>query len=77
MKRAPVTPSLFAPDLPGSVRFYGETLGFRQTGSYKEEDGSEIWAEVALGDSRIWFFFSPAGRLSRTRVQRTDLCVRR
>lgn len=56
MKRAPVTPSLFAPDLPGSVRFYVETLGFRQTGSYKEDDGSEIWAEVALGESRIWFF---------------------
>ncbi len=56
MKRAPVTPSLFAPRLPETVRFYVETLGFRQTGSYKEDDGSEIWAEVAMGEARIWFF---------------------
>ena len=39
-----------------TVRFYVETLGFRQTGSYKEADDSEIWAEVALGEARIWFF---------------------
>lgn len=56
MKRAPVIPSLFAPDLLQTVRFYVDSLGFRQTGSYKEEDGSEVWAEVALGESRIWFF---------------------
>ena len=59
MKRSSVTPSLFAPDLTGTVRFYVETLGFRQTGSYKEDDGSEIWAEVTLGESRIWFFSHP------------------
>ena len=56
MKRSPVTPSLFAPNLPETVRFYVETLKFRQTGSYKEPDGTEIWAEVALGEGRIWFF---------------------
>ena len=56
MKRAPVTPSLFAPSLPETVHYYVETLGFRQTGSYKEADGSEIWAEVSLGKARIWFF---------------------
>ena len=56
MERAPVTPSLFAPRLPETVRFYVETLGFRQTGSYKEDDRYEIWAEVAMGEARIWFF---------------------
>ena len=56
MNRAPVTPSLFAPDLPKTVRFYVDVLGFRKTGSYVEDDGSEIWAEVALGEARVWFF---------------------
>lgn len=55
MHRAPVTPSLFAPDLPATLRFYVETLGFKQTGSF-EDDGKEIWAEVTLGESHIWFF---------------------
>ena len=65
MKRAPVTPSLFAPDLTETVRFYVETLGFRQTGSYQEDGGSEIWAEVALGESRIWFFSHPLDEHSK------------
>ena len=56
MPRAPVTPSLFAPDLTETVRYYVETLGFQQTGSYREDDGRETWAEVALAESRIWFF---------------------
>lgn len=56
MQRSPVMPSLFAPNLPETIRFYLETLGFQQTGSYKEEDGAEIWAEVTLGKARIWFF---------------------
>ncbi len=43
MYRAPVTPSLFAPRLSETVRFYVETLGFRQTGTYEEDNGSEIW----------------------------------
>jgi len=55
MPRAPVTPSLYAPDLPGTVRFYVETLGFAQTGTY-DLDGKEIWAEVSLGPSHLWFF---------------------
>lgn len=56
MNRAPITPSLFAPDLPATVGFYVDVLGFRQTGSYKEADGSKVWAEVSLGESRVWFF---------------------
>jgi len=56
MKRSPVIPSLFAPDIVQTVSFYVDLLGFQQTGSYKGEDGSEIWAEVTLGESRIWFF---------------------
>jgi hypothetical protein len=42
--------------VPQTVRFYTGTLGFTQTGNYKDETGSEIWAEVALGEARIWFF---------------------
>lgn len=56
MKRSPLTPSLHAPDLPATVSFYTEKLGFEQTGSYKEDDGKEIWAEIARGEARIWFF---------------------
>ncbi len=56
MTRAPVIPSLFAPDLKAAVRFYVETLSFRQTGSYEDADGSEIWAEVTLAEARIWLF---------------------
>lgn len=55
MHRAPVTPSLYAPDLPATLRFYVETLGFTQTGGF-EDDGKEIWAEVTLGDAHVWFF---------------------
>ena len=56
MQRAPITPSLFAPDVPETVRFYVDTLGFRQTGSYRADSGSETWAEVAHGGGRIWLF---------------------
>ena len=62
MKRAPVIPSLFTPDLSRAVRFYQETLGFRQTGSYRDDDGTEIWAEVTLGESRLWFFANALDR---------------
>lgn len=57
--RNPVVPSLFAPDLPQTLRFYIETLGFEQTGKYEGDDGGEIWAEVTLGDARIWLFSQP------------------
>jgi len=56
MKRSPVTPSLFTKDVTDTVRFYTDHLRFSQTGSYKDEDGKEIWAEVTHGDGRIWFF---------------------
>jgi uncharacterized glyoxalase superfamily protein PhnB len=62
VKRSPVTVSLFAPQLPDTVEYYAETLGFRKTGSYEEPDGTEIWAEVALDDARIWFFSYPIDR---------------
>jgi len=55
MKRSPVTPSLFAPDLSATLRFYTDVLGFEQTGAY-EEDGETFWAEVARGEAHIWFF---------------------
>ena len=55
MKRSPVIPSLFAPDIMATVSFYVDVLGFQKTGSYQDE-GTEIWAEVSLGESRIWFF---------------------
>lgn len=54
--RAPVTPSLFAPDLDAAVRFYVEVLGFEKSGEYLEDDGMPVWAEVSLGGGRIWFF---------------------
>ncbi len=56
MNRSPITPSLFAPRLRETVQFYTEVLGFEQTGSYRNVDGIEIWAEVTLGEARIWFF---------------------
>lgn len=56
MKRSPLTPSLFVPDMRKAIEFYTGKLGFNQTGSYKEDDGKEIWAEVARGEARIWFF---------------------
>lgn len=59
MKRSPVTPSLYAPDMTQTIEFYINNLGFKQTASYKDDDGAEIWAEVALGESRLWFFSNP------------------
>ncbi|NJM34976.1 MAG: hypothetical protein HC850_10055 [Rhodomicrobium sp.] len=56
MKRSPVTPSLYAPDIAAAIRFYTELLGFEKTGSYKDDSGAEIWAEAARGEARIWFF---------------------
>lgn len=56
MKRSALSPSLYAPDLPATVRFYVDQLGFELNGSYKDEDGREIWAEVGRGEARIWFF---------------------
>ncbi len=56
MQRAALIPSLYAPSLAEAVAFYVDTLGFRQTGSYREDDDTEIWAEVALGEARVWFF---------------------
>ncbi len=59
MQRSPVTPSLYVPSVPQAVRFYVNKLGFQQTAAYQDDDESDIWAEVALGESRIWFFSSP------------------
>ncbi len=56
MKRSPLAPSLFAPDMPATIDFYVDTLGFEQTGEYKEDNGRTTWAEVALGEARIWLF---------------------
>lgn len=55
MKRSPVMPSLYVPDLDAALRFYTETLGFTSSGAY-EEAGEKLWAEVARGEARIWFF---------------------
>jgi uncharacterized glyoxalase superfamily protein PhnB len=55
-KRSALTPSLYTPDIAAAVRYYTDKLGFTQTGSYEDEDGIEIWAEVARGEARIWFF---------------------
>ncbi len=54
--RSPVTPSLYAPDLAAAISFYVDVFGFRKSGAYSDDDGVEIWAEVALGEGRIWFF---------------------
>ena len=54
-----VIPSLYAPDLSATIRFYVETLGFSQTGSYANDDGVPIWAEVRSGEARLWFFSQP------------------
>ncbi len=59
MKRSPVTPSLYAPDIAKTIEFYVNNLGFEQTASYTDDDGAVIWAEVALGESRLWFFSNP------------------
>lgn len=55
MKRSPVTPSLYVPDLDAALRFYTQILGFTKTDAY-EEDGDTYWAEVARGEARLWFF---------------------
>ncbi len=55
MKRAACTPSLFAPDVAAAVAFYEDVFTFQRSGSYT--DGGElVWAEVTLGEARIWFF---------------------
>ncbi|NQV79710.1 MAG: VOC family protein [Alphaproteobacteria bacterium] len=58
MTRAPVTPSLYVPDLAAALRYYTDTLGFAETAAF-EEDGQTFWAEVSLGPSRLWFFATP------------------
>ena len=59
MKRSPVTPSLYAPDISKTVEFYINKLAFEQTASYTDDNGAEIWTEVALDESRLWFFANP------------------
>ncbi|MCB1743969.1 MAG: VOC family protein [Gammaproteobacteria bacterium] len=59
MNRSAVIPSLFASDLPETLCFYVEQLGFIQTGEYRENDEPATWAEVSLGEARIWFFGCP------------------
>lgn len=58
MSRNPVVPSLFASDLPATIEYYTETLGFTVTGRY-EQDGKLTWAELSLGNSTLWFFSHP------------------
>lgn len=55
MTRNPVVPSLYAPDLAATLEYYTNTLGFTEVGNWIE-DGTKIWAEVALGDCRLWLF---------------------
>jgi uncharacterized glyoxalase superfamily protein PhnB len=43
------------PDIEATLHFYTETLGFTSNGAY-EEAGEKLWAEVARGEARIWFF---------------------
>lgn len=60
MERSALTISLYAPDVAAAVAFYVDELGFKQTGSWSEEDAPPIWSEVARdgpkGTARIWFF---------------------
>lgn len=56
MVRSAVTPSLLAPDLDATLRFYVDVLGFSQTGAWREADARLVWAEVTRGDARLWFF---------------------
>ncbi|MBO6506115.1 MAG: VOC family protein [Kordiimonadaceae bacterium] len=58
MRRNPVIPSLYAPDLDATIAYYVETLGFEETGNWTE-DGTRTWAEVSLGSSIVWFFANP------------------
>lgn len=58
MKRNPVTPSLYAPDLEATVSYYVDVLGFEETGNWLEDD-KRTWAEVAFGECRLWFFTHP------------------
>lgn len=53
MKRAALTPSLYAPDLQATLAFYVDVLGFQQTGGYEDPP---IWAELTRGEARIWLF---------------------
>ena len=59
MERAPLTPSLYVPDVAAAVAFYTGTLGFTHTGEWVE-GGRPLWAEVTRtgpkGAARIWFF---------------------
>lgn len=50
-----IIPSLFAPDLDTTIKFYVDVLGFRDNGAW-QDDGERIWGEVAYGDTSIWFF---------------------
>ena len=62
MERAPLTPSLYVPDVAAAVAFYTGTLGFTHTGEWVE-GGRPLWAEVTRtgpkGAARIWFFSGP------------------
>ncbi len=58
MKRNPVVPSLYAPNLPETIAYYVETLGFTRSGHY-DDGGSTIWAELTLGDAKLWFYSRP------------------
>jgi uncharacterized glyoxalase superfamily protein PhnB len=64
LNRSLVIPSLYVPDLDDALRFYTQTLGFTKTGAY-EEDGETYWAEVALGEARLWFFANALDHLPK------------
>lgn len=53
--RSPLTPSLKVPDVLAAVKFYVDELGFEHTLGWEDED-ELVWAEVARGEIRIWFF---------------------
>jgi catechol 2,3-dioxygenase-like lactoylglutathione lyase family enzyme len=57
-----IIPSLFAPDLPTSIAFYTDVLGFQKTGAYPPDSGP-VWVEMTLpgGDvpTRLWLFSGP------------------
>ncbi|WP_421784812.1 VOC family protein [Hyphobacterium sp.] len=53
------------PDVRETVDFYVERLAFMNSLGW-EDGGALIWAEVARGDARIWFFRDAQDRDSPT-----------
>lgn len=59
MERNACIPSLYTPNLPATITFYVDRLGFAVTGTW-DEDGALRWAEVScpgpVGTARVWLF---------------------